>query len=74
MHQSLKLKLFFYEIQWKAGGKVLGQRWGRGAGGGYRGTSLLRNSAPLKDHHRTLVIILLKGPMSGLFLMSEVKL
>ena len=42
--------------------------------GGYRGTSLIRNSTPPQDHHRALGIVLLKGPRDALFLMSEVPL
>jgi len=40
----------------------------------YRGTSLIRNSLFHQDHHRTLGIVLLKGPMRGVSLMSEVSL
>ena len=40
----------------------------------YRGISLIRNSPPPEDHHRTLGIVLLKGPMRGVFLMGEVPL
>ena len=38
----------------------------------YRGTSLIRNSPPLYDHHTSLGIVLLKGPRGALFPMSEV--
>jgi hypothetical protein len=39
------------------------------------GTSLIRTSPPPpQDHHRTLGIVLLKGPRRGLFLVSEVPL
>ena len=41
---------------------------------GYRGTWLIKNSAPPKDHHRSLGIVLLQGPGEALFLMSEVPL
>ena len=40
----------------------------------YRGTSPIRNSPPLQDHHRTLGIVLLWGPSRGVFFMSEVPL
>ena len=40
----------------------------------YRGTSLIRNSPPPKDHHRTLGAVLLEGPTRGVFLVSEVPL
>ena len=40
----------------------------------YRGTLLIRNSPPPKDHHRTLGIVLLYGPRRGVFLMSVVPL
>ena len=42
------------------------------SGGAYRGTSLIRNSNPLWDHHRALGVGLLQGPRGGRFLMSEV--
>ena len=37
-----------------------------------RGTSLIRNSQPPLDHHRTLDVVLLQDPREGVFLMSEV--
>ena len=40
----------------------------------HRGTLLVRNNPPAKDHHMTLGIVLLKGPGRGVFLMSEVLL
>jgi len=40
----------------------------------YRGTSLIRNSAPPQDHHRALGIVLLQGPRRRVFLMSEIPL
>ena len=40
----------------------------------YRGTSLIRNRLPPKDHLRALGIFLLKGPTGALFLLSEVPL
>ena len=40
----------------------------------YRGSSLIRNSSPPKDHHRALGIVLLQGPRETLFLMSEAPL
>ena len=45
---------------------------GRGDANTYRGTLLIRNSTPPKDHHRALGIVLLQGPRGALFLMSEV--
>ena len=40
----------------------------------YRGTSLIRNSTPLRDHHKTLGIVALSGRTRGGVLMSEVPL
>ena len=40
----------------------------------YRGTSLIRNSPPPKDHHMTLGKVLLQGSKREVFLMSEVPL
>ena len=38
----------------------------------HRGTSLMRNSPPPKDHQRAVCIVLLQGPEGALFLMVEV--
>ena len=38
----------------------------------YRGTSLIKNSPLPWGHHRSLGIVLLKGPRSALLLISEV--
>ena len=40
----------------------------------YRGTSIIKNSHPPQDHHRTQGIVLLWGPGRGLLLVSEVPL
>jgi len=40
----------------------------------YRGTSLRSFSPPPQDHHRTLGIVLQKGPRRKVFLMNEVHL
>ena len=40
----------------------------------YSGTSLIRNRAPPRDHHRALGIALLWGPTGRRFLMDKVSL
>ena len=42
--------------------------------GGYRGTSLIRNSPSLQEPHMALGMGLLYGPKGGCFLMCEVPL
>ena len=54
---------------------VLGLRdWLRGRGCGYRGTSLIRNSAPLGPYWRALLRVLWWSQGGRTFLMSEVPL
>ena len=40
----------------------------------YTDASLIRNSPPPQDYHRTIGIVLLQGPTKGVLLVSEVPL